>query len=66
MYNINSESWGFSSGSVVKNPLAIAEDMCSNPDPGRSHMPRSNYAYAPHLLNLALAPGGYNTEVLEP
>ena len=49
---INSEPWGFSSGSVVKNPLANAEDMCSNPDPGRSHMPRSNYAYAPHLLNL--------------
>ena len=29
-------------GAVVKNPPANAGDMGSSPDPGRSHMPRSN------------------------
>ena len=30
--------WGFSGGSVVKNPPANAEDRCSIPGLGRSHM----------------------------
>ena len=38
----NIKSKGFPSGSVVKNPPASAEDIGSIPDPGRSHMPRSN------------------------
>ena len=33
---------GFPGGAVVKNPSANAGDMGSSPDPGRSHMPRSN------------------------
>ena len=33
---------GSPGGSVVKNPPAIAGDMSLTPDPGRSHMPRSN------------------------
>ena len=35
-------SWGFPGGTVVKNPPANAGDTGSSPDPGRSHMPRSN------------------------
>ena len=27
--------------------------MCSSPGPGRSHIPRSNYARAPQLLSLS-------------
>ena len=33
---------GLPGGSVVKNPPASAGDTGSVPDPGRSHMPRSN------------------------
>ena len=33
---------GIPGGTVVKNPPANAGDMGSSPDPGRSHMPRSN------------------------
>ena len=33
---------GFPGGAVVKNPPANAGDKGSSPDPGRSHMPRSN------------------------
>ena len=33
---------GFPGGAVVKNTPANAGDMGSSPDPGRSHMPRSN------------------------
>ena len=33
---------GFPGGAVVKNPPANAGDTGSSPDPGRSHMPRSN------------------------
>ena len=32
----------FPGGAVVKNPPANAGDTGSIPDPGRSHMPRSN------------------------
>ena len=37
---------------MVKNLPANAGDMGSSPGPGRSHMPRSNEAHAPQLLNL--------------
>ena len=37
---------------MVKNPPANAGDTGSSPGPGRSHMPRSNYACAPQLLSL--------------
>ena len=43
---------GFPGGAVVKNPPANAGDTGSSPGPGRSHMPRSNYARAPQLLSL--------------
>jgi len=35
-------SWGFSGGSVVKNPPANAGDSGSTPDPGRSHALQRN------------------------
>ena len=44
--------WGFPGGAAVKNPPANAGDTGSSPGPGRSHMPRSNYARAPQLLSL--------------
>ena len=37
---------------MVKNPPANAGDMGSSPGPGRSHMPQSNEACEPQLLNL--------------
>ena len=43
-------------GSVVKNSPANAGDSGSIPDLGRSHMPRSNQACAPQLLNLCSRP----------
>ena len=43
---------GFPSGTVVKNPPANAGDMGSSPGQGRSHMPWSNKACVPQLLNL--------------
>ena len=46
------ENQGFPSGAVVKNPPANAGDTDSSPGPGRSHMPRSNYAREPQLLSL--------------
>ena len=42
----------FPGGAVVKNPSANAGDVGSRPGPGRSHMPRSNKARVPQLLNL--------------
>ena len=42
----------FPGGAVVKNPPANAGDTGSSPGPGRSHMPRSNWARAPQLLSL--------------
>ena len=44
--------WDFPGGTVVKNPPANAGDTGSSPVPGRSHMPRSNWACAPQLLSL--------------
>ena len=43
---------GFPGGTVVKNPPANAGDTGSSPGPGRSHMPRSNWAREPRLLSL--------------
>ena len=43
---------GFPGGAVVENPPASAGDTGSSPDPGRSHMPRSNWAREPQLLSL--------------
>ena len=42
---------GFPGGSVVKNMPADAGVTGLIPGPGRSHMPWSNYAHAPQLLN---------------
>ena len=39
-------------GAMVKNPPANAGDTGSSPGPGRSHMPRSNWARVPQLLSL--------------
>ena len=44
--------WGFPGGTVVKNLPANAGDTGSSPDPGKSHIPRSNKARAPQLLSL--------------
>jgi len=44
--------WGFSVGSMVKDPPTNTGDMGSIPGPGGSHMPWSNYARVPQLLNL--------------
>ena len=43
---------GFPGGAVVENLPVNAGDTGSSPDPGRSHMPRSNWARAPQLLSL--------------
>ena len=43
---------GFPGCAVVENPPANAGDMGSIPGPGRSLMPRSNWARAPQLLSL--------------
>ena len=48
----NGSDEGFPGGTVVKNPPANAGDTGSSPGPGRSHMPRSNWARAPQLLSL--------------
>ena len=37
---------------MVGGPPANAGDMGSSPGPGRSHMPRSNWARVPQLLSL--------------
>ena len=51
-YFFKIKRWGFPGGAVVKNPPANAGDTGSIPGPGRSHMPRSNWARAPQLLSL--------------
>ena len=45
---------GFPGGAVVENLPANAGDMGSSPGLGRSHMPRSNWAREPQLLNLRI------------
>ena len=49
---IDKNSRGFPSGSVVKNLPANAGDLGLIPDPGRSHIPRSNQACVPQLVSL--------------
>ena len=43
---------GFPGGAVVENLPANAGDTGSSPGPGRSHMPRCNWAREPQLLSL--------------
>ncbi|KAJ8792016.1 hypothetical protein J1605_020218 [Eschrichtius robustus] len=43
---------GFPGGAVVENLPANAGDPGSSPGPGRSHVPRSNWAREPQLLSL--------------
>ena len=43
---------GFPGGAVVESLPANAGDTGSSPGPGRSHMPRSNWAREPQLLSL--------------
>ena len=43
---------GFPGGTVVKNPPANVADTGSSPGLGRSHIPQSNSAHEPQLLNL--------------
>ena len=54
----------FPGGSVVKNPPANAGVMGSIPDPGRSHMPWSNWSHVPQLLTLRS--GAQEPQVLSP
>ena len=64
----------FPGGAVVENPPANAGDTGSSPDPGRSHMPRSNEVRAPQLLSLCsrahepqlLSPCATTTEAHKP
>ena len=52
-YNVfKSTEEGFPGGAVVENLPANAGDTGSSPGPGRSHMPRSNWAREPQLLSL--------------
>ena len=53
----------FSGNSLVtqKNLPAIAADMGSSHDLGRSHMPRSNEARVPQLLSLCFKAGKRNS-----
>ena len=57
----NPPAGGFPGGAVVKNPPANAGDTGLSPGPGRSHMPRSNWAREPQLLS----PCGTTTEARE-
>ena len=52
IFNLKNFLLGFPGGAVVENLPANAGDMGSSPGPGRSHMPRSNWACAPQLLSL--------------
>ena len=63
---ISKKSWhlGFPGGAVVKSLPANAGDTGLIPGPGRSHMPRSNWARAPQLLSLRS--GAREPRVLKP
>ena len=43
---------GFPGGTVVQSPPANAGDTGSDPGPGRSHVPWSNWARVPQLMSL--------------
>ena len=49
---IKKGTWDFPGGAVVENLPANAGDTGSSPGLGRSHMPWSNWAREPQLLNL--------------
>ena len=51
---LKSRALGFPGGAVVENLPANAGDTGSSPGPGRSHMPRSNWAREPQLLSLCI------------
>jgi len=53
-------SKGFSGGSVVENPPAIAGDTGSIPDLGRFHMPRSTQPMSHNYWVCALETGSCN------
>ena len=55
MYVQKHQRGGFPGGSVIKHPSANSGDMSLIPDPGRSHMLRSNEAPAAQLLSLLAA-----------
>ena len=46
--------WSFPGGAVVENLPANAGDKGSSPGLGGFHMPRSNWAREPQLLNLCV------------
>ena len=52
--SINKSGGGFPGGAVVESLPANAGDTGSSPGPGRSHMPRSNWAREPQLLSLRI------------
>ena len=49
---LKKHSMGFPGGAVVESPPASAGDAGSSPGLGGSHMPRSDWACGPQLLNL--------------
>ena len=51
---------GFPGGAVVGNPPANAGDIGLSPGPGRSHMPRSNWAMHHNCWASALEPASHN------
>ena len=54
---------------MIKNPPASAGDPGSIPDPGRSHVPQSNYANALQLVSLcsrAWEPSYWGPRALKP
>ena len=55
---------GFPGGPVVKHLPASARDTGSIHGPGRFHMPRSNSAHVPQLLNLRSR--AHELELLKP
>ena len=57
---------GFPDGSVVKTLPASAGVMDLSPDPGRSHMPRSNKAHEPQLPRLLYSLGATTPEARVP
>ena len=62
---VNNVLKDFPCGSVVKNLPPSARDMASIPDPGRSHMPKSNWVCVHHSY-WACAPQPLSPHTLEP
>ena len=51
---IKNSDEGFPGGAVVERPPADAGDTGSSPGLGGSHMPQSDWAHEPQLLNLRI------------